>query len=150
MSTKDPKTPPQTVHGPLNFDAFPASARELLRIDLELGGDRGLYDQSSFWRAGRNTVRNEEGFEVVQAGPCKVVVRSADGRDVTLKAEWWEEGTDDVVGIQFHAGLTWDDSDELVTPEDIWALIFLLGDALLAFEVKAKFLPDPALEFFVH
>ena len=104
---------------PIDYSQVPEEIREWLRLEVEQDGKRGLYEESSFWRSAKNTVRNQDGYEVEQGGPFRVHVRSPDGNDVTLPAEWWNEGTDNVVGFKFSEGLKWDDSDEELGPADI-------------------------------
>jgi hypothetical protein len=131
---------------PIDYGKVPEEIRDWLRIEVEQDGKRGLYEESTFWRAGRNTVRNEDGYEVEQVGPFRVQVRSPEGDDVSLQAQWWTDGTDNVVGFDFPEGLKWDETDEELSPADLHALIDILVDAFLAFETHAKFKVDPAFK----
>jgi len=128
---------------PIDYKTVPEDIREWLKIEVEQDGKRGLYEESSFWRSTLNTVRNEDGYEVEQRGPARIHVRSPEGDDVTLQADYWNEGTENLVGIKFPEGLKWDESDEELTPADLYSLIDILEDGFAAFETRAKFLVDP-------
>ncbi len=133
---------------PLDYDRVPEEIREWFRIEVEQGGKRGLYEESSFWHSKINTVRNDEGYEVEQCGPATLILRTPEGEDLTLNPDYWIDGTDNVVGLRFPRGLTWDESDQVLGPEELRLVMTILDDAYLAFETHTKFWVDRSFSAF--